>query len=272
MEFRIHNSIIGALHLVPLKGYEEFPGEEMMVDLAVKDLHAFQDGGVDAVIFENNYDVPHHEHISEDNYNLMLTAGRALVEVATIPLGVNVLWNDYRSALRLASELDLSFIRVPVFVDDVRTSYGDFHAAAGAVIEMRKKLGVSNTKIYADIHVKHSEIISSHTIEESARLAIDAGADRLIVTGKWTGDSPDLEDLKRVGREVGSFPVIVGSGADAENIAGLLRYADAAIVSTSLKEGVIDTSMTNLAAWQQRISQAKVQELMKAVAIHARSA
>ncbi len=265
MKFDIHHAIIGALHLVPLKGYDEFPGEKVMIDLALQDLRAFQDGGANAVIFENNYDLPHHEAISDENYQLMLTAGRAMQEIATIPLGVNVLWNDYRSALKLARELDLSFIRVPVFVDDVRTTYGDFSAVGDAVAAMRAELGATATKIYADIHVKHSEIVSAHTIEESAKLAIAAGADGLIVTGKWTGDSPDLNDLKRVRQEVGDFPIIVGSGADADNIADLFAYADAAIVSTSLKAGVIDTSLTNLSAWEQRIDQSKVEALMKVV-------
>lgn len=266
MKFDVHNAIIGAIHLVPLKGYDEFPGEQKMIELALKDLHAFQDGGVDAVIFENNYDLPHHEHISKDNYQLMLAAGRALQQIATIPLGVNVLWNDYRSALRLAHELNLSFIRVPVFVDDVRTSYGDFVAVAAKVVEARTELDAEETKIYADIHVKHSEILSTHTIEESARLAIDAGADGLIVTGMWTGDSPDILDLERVRKVVGDFPIIVGSGADNGNIVELFKYADAAIVSTSLKEGTIDISHTNLSAWEQRIDQSKVEAIMKVVA------
>ena len=261
---KLHHTIIGALHLAPLQGYNEFPGEERVVALALEDLHAFQDGGVDAIIYENNYDLPHHEKISNENFQLMLRVGKAIKDQASIPLGVNVLWNDYDAALKLAKELQLDFIRVPVFVDDVETSYGTFRAVGERVRDLRSELHTDNTKIFADIHVKHSKIISTHTIEESARLAIDAGADGLIVTGKWTGDSPDAQDLQRVRTAVGDFPIIVGSGANSDNIGALFEVADSVIVSTALKEGQIDQTLTNLSEWQQRISRAKVAEFVAA--------
>ncbi len=261
---KLNHTIIGALHLAPLHGYDEFPGEEQVITLALGDLHAFQESGVDAVIYENNYDLPHHEKISDENYKLMLRVGKELKAQARIPLGVNVLWNDYASALRLAKALELDFIRVPVFVDDVETSYGQFKAVGKKVCELRSEIGTIHTQIYADIHVKHSAIISTHTIEQSAQLAIDAGADGLIVTGKWTGDSPDMQDLQRVRATVGGFPIIVGSGANSENITELFNVADAVIVSTALKEGTIDHSHTNLSEWQQRISRVKTSEFVMA--------
>ena len=261
---KLTHTIIGALHLAPLNGYDEFPGEEQVTALALADLEAFQAGEVDAIIYENNYDLPHHEKISEENYQLMLRVGRVLKQQARIPLGVNVLWNDYNSALKLANELQLDFIRVPVFVDDVETSYGTFHAVGEEVRDLRSKIGTIRTQIYADIHVKHSKILSTHTIEESAQLAIDAGADGLIVTGRWTGDSPDTQDLLRVRNTVGDFPIIVGSGASQENILDLFEVADAVIVSTALKEGSVDMTHTNLSEWNQRISQDKVEQFVSA--------
>ncbi|MBP9826959.1 BtpA/SgcQ family protein [Candidatus Saccharibacteria bacterium] len=260
----LNHTIIGALHLAPLHGYEEFPGEKQVIELALADLQAFQDGGVDAIIYENNYDLPHHEKISIENYQLMLRVGRALKDQARIPLGVNVLWNDYDSALKLAKELQLDFIRVPVFVDDVETSYGTFRAVGEKVRMLRDELKADQAQIYADIHVKHSKVISTHTIEESARFAIEAGADGLIVTGKWTGDSPDMQDLRRVREAVGDFPIIVGSGANKENIQELFTVADGAIVSTALKEGAIKQEHTNLSEWQQRIDQKKVTQFTSA--------
>ncbi len=258
------HSIIGALHLAPLAGYSESPGYDHTLELALADLEAFQSGGVDAVIFENNYDLPHHEHISAENYELMLKVGRELKRQARMPLGVNVLWNDYESALKLAKELGLDFIRVPVFVDDVRTSYGTFHGVGAKVAQLRAELGATGTQILADIHVKHATILSTDPIKVSAQKAIEVGADGLIITGKWTGDSPDLGDLKTVRQAVGDFPIIVGSGADSVNIKSLFGIADAAIVSTSLKEGVIDTSHTNLADWEQRIDARRVSDFMRA--------
>ena len=262
---KLNKTIIGALHLAPLLGYSGCPGKDEIIRLALDDLKSFQEGGIDAIIYENNYDLPHTEKISDANYQLMLAVGKKLNEVANVPLGVNVLWNDYKSALNLAKELNLSFVRVPVLVDDVETSYGTFFAPMKEVLKYRTKIGADNTLIYADIHVKHSKIVSDYTIEESAKLAIDVGADGLIITGRWTGDSPDTDDLKRVRRVVGKFPIIIGSGADKNNIKVLTKYADAVIVSTSLKQGPIDSTLTNLSEWSQRISSQKTREFMNIV-------
>jgi membrane complex biogenesis BtpA family protein len=262
---KLHNTVIGALHLAPLSGYEGFPGYEKIEELALTDLNSFQEGGIDAVIFENNYDLPHKEHITEKNYKIMCEVGRVLKQNAHIPLGVDVLWNDYKSALELAKEIGLDFIRVPVFVDTVKTSYGIFEGARENVAKYRSQLGVNEVKIFTDIHVKHAMNISAETIDQSAVMAIESGADGIILTGKWTGDSPDTNDLDRVRKVVGNFPIIVGSGADRENIQQLFELADAAIVSTSLKEGAINAEHTNLSNWEQRISTQKVREFMNAV-------
>ncbi|MBP9827250.1 BtpA/SgcQ family protein [Candidatus Saccharibacteria bacterium] len=259
---KLSKSVIGALHLAPLQGYEGFSGYEIIEELALVDLRSFQDGGIDAVIFENNYDLPHSEHITEANYKIMLDVGKHLKQNAQVPLGVNVLWNDYTSALKLAKEIGLDFIRVPVFVDTVKTSYGIFEGVGKRVAGLRNDLGIDDVKIYADIHVKHAVNISTETLEKSAAMAIDVGADGIILTGKWTGDSPDILDLKKVRTVVGDFPIIVGSGTDKDNIRQLFEFADAAIVSTSLKEGQVDVEHTNLASWEQRISAKKVREFM----------
>jgi len=255
---KLHNTVIGALHLAPLSGHEGFSGYEKIQQLALGDLKSFQDGGIDAVIFENNYDLPHVEHITTENYEIMREVGKELKKHASIPLGVNVLWNDYGSALRLAQVIGLDFIRVPVFVDTVKTSYGVFKGVGRRVADLRSEFGIQTVEIYADIHVKHAVNVSVESIEESAIMAIDAGADGVILTGKWTGDSPDVCDLKKVRSTVGDFPILVGSGADKDNIHELFKLADAAIVSTSLKEGIVDVEHTNLASWEQRISALKV--------------
>jgi uncharacterized protein len=260
---KLDRTIIGALHLGPLEGYQGHPGVDELTRLALADLQAFQDGGAQAVIFENNYDLPHTEKISGTNYSHMLTIGHQLKVAARVPLGVNVLWNDYRAALRLAKELNLAFIRVPVFIDVVRTDYGVFHPAGAAVATFRQEIGAESVKIFADIHVKHAKVISQYSIVESAHRAIAAHADGLIITGQWTGDAPNIDELRQVHEVVSDTPIIIGSGANADNISLLFRYANAAIVSTSLKAGSLKKDHTNLADWNQRIGVAKVQSLVK---------
>lgn len=254
------NIIIGAIHLPPLSGYPNALPVETAIKNALKDLYALEKGGADAVIFENNYDLPHKIKISRVAFAEMLEVGKRLREKTSLPIGVSVLWNDFESAFSLAKSLKLQFIRVPVFVDDVKTAYGKVTAAARKVRSFRKKIRAQNVMVLADIHVKHAEILSKHSIEESAQKAIKKGADAIIITGKWTGQAPDTKDLENVRKTVKDFPILIGSGADATNVRDLFQYANGAIVSTSLKKGRGDSQLTNIKDYDQRIDVSKVRQ------------
>lgn len=260
--------LIGALHYPPLLGYPDFPGYEIAFKNALYDLQALENGGIDAIIVENNYDIPHKAFIAPQTAECMKILTQRLQKHTKLPMGISVLWNDYKTAFSIAKELGLSFIRVPVFVDDVETSYGKMFGNPKDVIATRKILKAEDIAIFADIHVKHSTVISKHSIEESAKRAIKEGADALIVTGKWTGDAPDLDKLTAVRKAVGDFPIFCGSGIDETNVAELFKIADGAIVSTSLKEGSTDTKQINMKPYDARISEEKTRRLVEATKRH----
>ena len=55
-----------------------------------------------------------------------------------------------------------------------------------------------------------------------------------------TGDAPPVDKVRRA-REAATRPILMGSGTTAENVADFLRYADGAIVGSSLKvDGVME--------------------------------
>ena len=60
------------------------------------------------------------------------------------------------------------------------------------------------------------------------------GADAVIITGSATGEPVRNDDLREA-RTAGELPVIVGSGATAESLPGLLQDADAVIVGSWIK-------------------------------------
>lgn len=254
--------IIGALHLPPLLGYDDFPGLSVARENAIADLMAFEEGGVDAVIVENNYDIPHTEHITSSVFASMFYLTECVSDCADIPLGVSVLWNDYKSALSIAKVLDLKFVRVPVFVDDVKTDYGIIKGNPNEVTDFRSEIDADNVALFTDIHVKHAEIISKYSIVESAEKAINSGADAIIVTGSWTGNAPNTDELIKVRRAVNNFPILCGSGVNHENIDELFSVADGAIVSTSLKEENKGMHPVNKIPYSARIDADKVAELV----------
>jgi hypothetical protein len=99
--------------------------------------------------------------------------------------------------------------------------------------------------------VKYARMMVERSLEESSRLAREAGADAVVVTGTRTGEPPALPAIEDARRGAGDVPVLVGSGLSAANAGSLLSVADGAIVGTSLKRG-------------EAIDPGKVREILRA--------
>lgn len=259
--------LIGMVHLKPLVGYEGFTSIENTTGEAISDALKIKEAGFDAIMIENNYDIPHKEFVTkevEKCFDYIVREIRRSVGKETT-LGINVLWNDYKAGFRIAKNNGCKFIRIPVFVDHVRTSYGDILGKADEVTKFRKELKAQEIAMLTDIQVKHSELLNVRPVEESASEAIEKGSDGLIITGKWTGDAPNLEKLMAVRKTVENFPILVGSGATEKNLRTLLKYVDGIIVGTALKTGINkDKSMEiNLKSYDERIDLEKSKAFAK---------
>lgn len=229
------------VHLPPLAGSPRYAkeGPNPILNVALRDLHSLQAGGVDAAIVENLGDAPYAKHAPRETVAMMAVVVRRLVEVARIPIGVNVLRSDGLAALAIAAASGASFIRVNVFAGVSFTDSGAIEGQARAVHALRRALG-TETKVFADVHVKHAAHFT--TLTEAALDAERNRPDALIVSGIGTGQPAAPEDLQRVKQTV-SLPVLVGSGVCVDNLP-TYRNADGFIVGTALKEdGRVDRAV-----------------------------
>ncbi len=269
------NPLIGMIHFPPLIGHKDYPGFEYIEAKMLAEAKILVDSGFSAIIIENNYDIPHSEFICPESAEMFSSLAKSLQEKINIPFGLDVLWNDYKTSLSICASTNASFFRVPAFVDSVLTTYGPMVARAKEVISLRKELNLENIAILADIQVKHSEMVDKNkTLTQSATEAINYGADGIIVTGKWTGDAPKMDDLIETRGVDKDFPIIIGSGATKENLGSLLQYANGIIVGTALKEGEYFSKdkETNLKPFEATLSQEKCiafkEEFLKAIKVN----
>lgn len=260
--FKTERPVIGMIHFMPLMGYKNYLGIERVFDSALKDLKVLEKGGVDGIMVENNYDIPHKIDVDTETIECMIYLTSKIIQETNLPVGISVLWNDYKAALSMAKVCGGRFVRVPVFVDDVRTSYGDIFGKAGQVIKYRKEIKAENIVLLTDIHVKHAKLISKYSLQESAKKAVRKGSDGIIITGKWTAEAPDLNNLELVRKAVRNFPIFVGSGANIKNIKDLMRYSDGVIVGTSLKTGSNNKKNVNIKGEKERIDLKKVKRFV----------
>jgi uncharacterized protein len=233
----VTRAVIGMVHLRALPGSPRWDGDMAGVArAALDDARALAEGGADALMVENHGDVP----FSAGRVDAATVAGMA-VAIAEIrrhvplPIGVNVLKNDARSALAVAAATGARFVRVNVHVGAVAADQGILQSEAHDSLRYRRLLGVE-IAILADVQAKHGMPLAPVPIEQEARDCYARGlADAVVVSGVATGEPTPMSDLKRVRGALPDAPLLVGSGALPETVAELLSVADGVIVGTSLK-------------------------------------
>ncbi len=264
MIFEKKKPIIGALHLLPLFNQESFEEPEKVLETAMYDLGELEAGGVDSIIVENNYDLPHSMRMNTERLVLMTYICSKLKDRTELPIGLSVLWNDYRAALSIAKAIGGSFVRIPVFVDSVITDFGRVEAEPEKVVAFRKKIGAENVAIFVDVQVKHSKMVVNRSIGKSLKDAETRKSDAVIVTGRWTGKPPPLKKLKNA-RSSTVLPIVIGSGMTKGNVKEFLNLADAAIVGTEFKEGKNYSMERNVKPYTARVDRKKVGAFMNEV-------
>lgn len=232
--------IIGVVHLLPLPGSPGWKGDlDSVVEFALRDAEALVGGGVDAVIFENFGDVPFlRGAVGPETVAAMAVVIESVANNVEAPFGVNVLRNDPIAALGLAYATGGEFIRVNVHTGVMVTDQGVIEGWAEDTVRRRSGLGAP-IKLLADVLVKHAVPLGEQDIRDAAKAAVHRGlADGLIVTGAFTGEEADIDDVKAVKEVIpGGTPVLVGSGVTEGNIGAYLEWADGVIVGTSVKGG-----------------------------------
>lgn len=233
--------LIGVIHLLPLPGSPRYGGNfRKIVSAALADARACEDGGVDALVVENFGDVPFTKGVvPPETVAAMAVAGAAVCEAVKVPVGFNVLRNDAHAGLALCTSCGGAFVRINVHTGAMVTDQGVIEGRAFETVRLQQSLA-PQTKILADVHVKHAAPLGEIPIEVAARDTVERGlADALVVSGTGTGVATELEDVRRVRAACPESPIVLGSGATAANIAEYLEFADGAIVGTSVKRGGI---------------------------------
>ncbi len=235
--FNTNNPIIGVVHLLPLPTSARWGGNlKTVIDRAEQEAAALAAGGVDGIIIENFFDAPFTpEQVDPAVVSAITLIMDRVMNLVMLPVGINVLRNDAKSAMAIASCVEAQFIRVNVLTGVMATDQGIIEGKAHQLLRYRRELD-SDIAILADVLVKHARPLGAPNLTVAVQDTIERGlADGVILSGWATGQPPSLEDLELASAAAGDTPVFIGSGANWENIPQLMQAADGVIVASSLK-------------------------------------
>jgi len=256
--------IIGMVHFPALPGfilYDDKKGINWIVSRVRDDLHALQDGGIDAVLFCNENDRPYCLNADYATVATMArTIGQLLGEIK-VPFGIDVLW-DPKAALAIAKATGAQFVRevlTGTFVSDM----GLWSPSVGEIYKYKKLIDGENIKVFFNICAEFASSLDKRPIEEVAKSVVFSSlADAILISGPRTGVPPSIETLARVKETIGDIPVLVNTGVNIENVREFLAVADGAIVGTSLKRDGITWNpvdiervrrfMESVKAWREK--------------------
>jgi membrane complex biogenesis BtpA family protein len=233
--------IIGMVHCWPLPGAPAYAGYgiEAIIENAVRDARALKSGGVDGLIVENMWDIPFRAgpNLPPESIAAHAVVARAVGQAVELPLGINLVHNGGVACLAIAIAAGARFIRVCMLTGAGVWEAGEIdEGCAPDLLRRRRDLGAEHIKILADVDKKHSVRFPGIDLETHIEWTRFSGADALIVSGRMTGDAPDIEKVRRAKALSGDAPLLLGSGATDKNVAAFLSAADGVIVGSSIKE------------------------------------
>lgn len=235
--FGVQKPIIAMCHLQPMPGdpaYDEKGGMQKVLEAARYDMHALQNGGVDGIMFSNEFSLPYLTRVETVTVAAMARVIGELMDEIKIPYGVNCLWDPVAS-LDLAAAVDAKFIR-EIITGVYASDFGLWNTNVGETVRHQMKIGAKNVRMLYNIVPEAAQYLADRDIGSIARSTeFNNNPDALCVSGLTAGAETDTQVLKVVKDAVKKTPILCNTGCNIDNITRQLGVADGAVCATTFK-------------------------------------
>ncbi len=256
--FGVEKPIIALLHLDALPGDPGYCGNmDLVLEHAEKDLIALQDGGVDGILFANEFSLPYQPLTDIATVSAMAYIIGKLKNELSIPFGVNVVKNPI-ATIDLGAATGAKFGR-SCFSGAYMGEYGIYVSNSGEAIRRRKELGIEEMKLLFKVNPEADSYLVQREIKVVAKsIMFGDFADGLCVSGSAAGEEPDDVILAKV-QEVAkprNVPVFCNTGCNHQNVREKLLNCDGVCMGSAFKKDGI---------FNERVDRTRVTEFMKIV-------
>ncbi|MGC8786186.1 MAG: BtpA/SgcQ family protein [Anaerolineae bacterium] len=236
--FGTHKPIIGMCHLRAMPGdpgYDRAGGMKAVVEAGRRDLLALQEGGVDAVMFSNEFSRPYLTQVETVTVAAMARLIGELLPEIHIPFGVNVIW-DARASIDLAVAVGAKFVR-EIFTGVYASDFGLWNTNCGAVVRHQYAIGAQDVRLLFNIYPEAAKYLADRTLADIAVSTVfNTLPDGICVSGITAGQETDTSLIAQVKKVVPVIPVFANTGVRLDNVEAQLSVADGAIVGTYFKQ------------------------------------
>jgi len=236
--FKTKKPVIAMCHFQALPGdprYDHEKGMAWVVEKARADLLALQRGGVDGVMFSNEFSLPYLTKVEPVTCTAMARIIGELKQDIGVPYGVNVLWDPIAS-IDVAMTVDAHFVR-EIFTGVYASDFGIWDTNCGEIIRHQYRIGAQKVKLLFNIVPEAAVYLGSRKIEDIARSTVFNNLpDALCVSGLTAGAETETSTLKTVKAAVPDTPVFVNTGVRLSNVEAQLAIADGAVTGTTFKK------------------------------------
>jgi membrane complex biogenesis BtpA family protein len=235
--FGVGQPVIAMAHFPPLPGTPRHPRGTSVDELAERvrsDVRHLLDGGVDGILFCNEDDRPYSLRVGVE---IPATMAAVIAEVRPTdrPFGVDILW-DAHATMALAKAVGAAFMR-EVVTGAYESDMGVWEPDAAELYRYRRLLDADDVLVMGNITPEFASPLGTRSVAQRARSAVTSSLlDVLLIAGPMAGAEPDLSVLREAKDAVeGRVPVLMNTGARADNIGAFLEVADGVIVGSGLK-------------------------------------
>lgn len=256
--FGTKKPIIAMCHFQAMPGdlyYDKDGGMEKVVDFARQEFLDLQEGGVDAVMFSNEFSMPYLTKVNPETTACMARVIGELMPLIKIPFGVNVLWDPYAS-IDLATATGAKFIR-EIMSGVYASDFGLWDTDCGAISRHRARLDQQNLKLLYNIVPEASKYLADRDVADIAKSTVfNCRPEVICVSGMTAGVGADMGVLEKVKNAIPDTAVFANTGCKLHTIEDILKIADGAVVGTTFKKD---------GKFENRVEKSRVIEFMDKV-------
>ncbi len=229
--------VVASLYLPPLPGspdYRSGTGLRDLIAMTRRDVEALYEGGMDAIVFGNQQDIPWKVGVGHETTALMTRIVLEATQGIPIPFGITVFWDDL-VAIAVAKATGAAFVR-GVFRGVYAGEMGLLNLNAADALRYRAMVDAEGIKLVFVLRPILCQTVAPRDLESEVKdILWGAKPDGFALSGPIPGEAPSFAELKKIKKLAKQLPVLMNNGATIQNLGQVFDACDGAVVGTHLR-------------------------------------